>query len=1139
MPRILRGTRAGEWRRALNPSSDSLSQVAIELAKLFEPLGEALATPHPAAFFAQVGIPLTAAQSAALGGPLSTIVTRTEEMAALIPALVAALDADDFGTVAEQALAATAKVGDIIAALDALSSAAQGLAVPDAGELAERIFNYLLAQYVDSAHGLNDTLEFLGLLERQDFDVDSSDPAHPPFTISTYHLGAISEWLSDPAAKASSLYGWGPGFDGHLLFPRVEQLLAMIGAPVIYDPATTPQILNAVMFELEPASSGSPGLVIRFKADIPPGTQTVSLGEDATLEVTAEIQPPVDTEVTISTDGSVTFLPPSPASLSGAIGAKVTVRRDDPPEPLVLFGQAGGSRLEIGAVILAVAAELQDAGGSAHGAVDVSGTLNDGKVVIDASQGDGFVGKTLPATHFEADFSLLMGVSTKRGFYFGGSSALEVRVPMHISLGPVSIEALTFTAALADGHIPVSVGADIRALLGPVEAVVQNMGVTATLSFPPHNSGNLGPLQLDIGFKPPSGVGLRVNAGPISGGGFLSLDSVKGEYVGALELSFNGIFSLKAIGIINTKMPDGSKGFALLILVTAEFAPIQLGFAFTLNGVGGLLALNRSLDSEALRLGVRTGSVSSVLFPPDVIGNITQIVSDLKAFFPIVQGHFVVAPMGKLGWGTPTLISLELGIVLDIPSPQLTIIGVLRCILPRADAPILKLQVNFAGGIDFERGSIWFDASLFDSSLLTFTLTGDLALRVSWGDQKVLVVSVGGFHPAFHEVPSDLTGMRRLTIALLSGENPRLVAQTYFAVTSNTVQTGARVELYASACGFNIYGFLGYDVLVQVLPFHIVAQLAAGLALRRGTSVIAGIHVTAELSGPTPWHVHGHGSFSVLFFSVSIGFDATWGDPLFGALEELADVLSLVVDAVHDVRNWVAELPANVAQTVSLRLVEATDTVLLHPFGVLSVSQKVAPLELPIDRFGNRTPTGDTTFTMALIGSGATEPAREQFAVANFVSMTDSEKLARRSFEDMQSGLRFSAADGALSGASVGKDVTYEMSYLRHEHPQPGGRFDLFGALFDTFSRGGAVQRNKLSVFARKRGGNGPSAVEVDLGEFHVVSVTDLSPAKAGAVARTQAEAFAMRDALVRADPSLAGTLQVMAAHELFIADAA
>jgi hypothetical protein len=85
------------------------------------------------------------------------------------------------------------------------------------------------------------------------------------------------------------------------------------------------------------------------------------------------------------------------------------------------------------------------------------------------------------------------------------------------------------------------------------------MGVTATLSFPPGNAGNLGPAQLDIGFKPPNGVGLRVQAGPITGGGFLSFDDIKGEYIGALELSFKGVFTLKAIGIINTRCPTAAR----------------------------------------------------------------------------------------------------------------------------------------------------------------------------------------------------------------------------------------------------------------------------------------------------------------------------------------------------------------------------------------------------------------------------------------------------------------------------------------------------------------------------------------------------------------------------------------------------
>lgn len=1119
----------------MSTTQDSLGAIAVELGKLLQPLTQELQAGRVVPFFAQLGIPLTAGQAAALGGPLGTTAGAAADLVALTPQIITALEAEDWGTAITKGMQATVKVAQVISSLESLAGAAQGLALPHADQLASRIFDFLLARYLDRrGRGANQALELIGVLQRQDFNAGSVDPAHPPFTVYDYDLSAISAWLRDPAQKARTLYGWGPGFDGSLLFPLLARVLASVGGPAVYDGASTPKRLDVLAFEAVPTTSGAPGVELHLRTTVPTGTLTVPLGGAARLEVEAGFQPPAGTHLTVRTDGSVSFTPPTAASLSGQMAVRVIVRNEAPPDQIVVFGAGGGSRLEFREFVAQVAVRAAWSGGAAHGDLDLSGALNGGKVVVDVREGDGFLGKIMPGTHFEGDFSLLMGVSSERGFYFGGSSALEVRLPTHIELGPVSIEGLTLAAALDGGHIPLSVGADIRALLGPIEAVVQNIGVTATLSFPPQNHGNLGPLQLDIGFKPPTGVGLRVDAGPITGGGFLALDYAKGEYFGALELSFSGIISLKAVGIINTKMPDGSKGFALLILVTAEFTPVQLGFGFTLNGVGGLLGLNRSLDTEALRQGVRTGSVSSILFPPDVVGNIVQIISDLKSFFPIVQGHFVVAPMAKIGWGTPTLISLELGVILDIPAPQLVIIGVLRCILPEEDAPILRLQVAFAGGIDFERGLIWFDASLFDSNLLVFTLSGDMALRIGWGDQPIFVISVGGFHPAFHEVPPDLTGMRRLTIALLSGDNPRLTAQTYFAITSNTVQSGARVELYAGACGFNIYGFLGYDLLVQFSPFHFVADIYAGLALRAGDDVLFGIDVYCELSGPTPWHAQGDASFHILFITISIGFDVTWGDDAPALPQDTVEVLPLVAAAVGDGRNWRAEMPANAQQTVTLRQVQPPgDALLLHPFGVLSVSQKVAPLDFAIDRFGNKKAVGDTTFTLAWAG-GASSELREEFAVASFVTLSDSEKLSRRSFERMKAGLRFSAGDGAAAGARVEKEVDYELSYVHRRRgiTVRAGLVSLLRSLFDTMTAGSAAVRSPLSVATRRAGGNGPAKVEVDAGDFQVVKVSDLSPAAAGA--RTQAEAYALHDALVRADPSLAGTLQVVAAHELF-----
>src|SRR6266550_4176616 len=625
--------------------------------------------------------------------------------------------------------------------------------------------------------------------------------------------------------------------------------------------------------------------------------------------------------------------------------------------------------------------------------------------------------------------------------------------------------------------------------------------------------GKLGPLEFDLGLSPQTRIGVSIDTAAIKGSGVLIIDVAKGECIGALELSFQDLVTLKAIGILNTKMPDGSEGIAVLILVTAEFTPIQLGFGFTLIGVGGLLALDRALDSEALRIGVRTGAVSSILFPKDILANINKIISDLKAIFPITRGHFVIGPMGKLGWGTPALITLELGVILDIPQPQITILGVLRCILPSEDAAILQLQVNFAGGIDFDRGLLWFDASLFASRLLIYTLTGDMALRIGWGDQTIFVLSVGGFHPAFTEIPPDLRSMRRMSISLLSGDNPRLTTLTYFAVTSNSVQNGARVELYAAACGFNIYGFLGYDLLVQFNPFHFIADLYAGLALREGDDELFGISVHCELSGPTPFNANGEASFKILFVKIKIHFNVTWGDEGPAQIEQTINVMDLVRIAIKDDRNWTASLPANTHLVVTLKKIEQPpDRIVLHPLGILEVSQKVVPLRLDINKFGNKRPDGVTLFDLKF-GEGGTEEVREQFAMANFLKFSDSDKLAKKSFEKLPAGLRFATGDSSQYGENVKKEVNYELSYVHKKKGFTirGGLFALLAPVLSMLSAGGAAGKNTFSV-SKFNGATPPARIDTGDPEYHVVNVSDLTLSGPNTTAKSAAEAYQLHD---------------------------
>src|SRR6185369_10955456 len=177
---------------------------------------------------------------------------------------------------------------------------------------------------------------------------------------------------------------------------------------------------------------------------------------------------------------------------------------------------------------------------------------------------DGFLHKLIGDGEKKLDFSLTVEWSNRSGIKFTGGGGFEVATHPHLSLGPVTIDDILIRLlGKVDPQPAISLeaGANIRGTLGPLVVVVQNMGISVNLMF---DGGNAGPFDMQLGFKAPNGAGLSVDSGVIKGGGFLRLDSEKGEYIGALELEFEDLFSLKAIGIINTKMPDGSSGFSLL-----------------------------------------------------------------------------------------------------------------------------------------------------------------------------------------------------------------------------------------------------------------------------------------------------------------------------------------------------------------------------------------------------------------------------------------------------------------------------------------------------------------------------------------------------------------------------------------------
>ncbi|GGW37033.1 DUF6603 domain-containing protein [Arenibacter certesii] len=729
-------------------------------------------------------------------------------------------------------------------------------------------------------------------------------------------------------------------------------------------------------------------------------------------------------------------------------------------------------------------------------------------------------------------------------------NAINLRIPIHKSIGDiVGFETLNLRTGVEGNFdkMKLETSLDFWVKFGPVVTIsISRLGFNLNMLKRDDNGGVLG-YDMVPSIKPPNGAGIRINAEVIKGGGFLYFDDEKGEYFGSLELEFKNLFTLKAVGIINTIMPDGSKGFSMLIIITAEFSPVQLGFGFTLIAVGGLLGIDRTMEVEVLRAGIRTNAIKSVLFPEDVVGNITRIINDIRQIFPIKEDQFLVGLMGKFGWGSPTLLHIELGFIIEFPNPRVVILGVIKLALPTEDAALLKLQVNFLGVIDFQNKFIYFEAHLFESMLVGFPLTGSLAFAVAWSGQNIFAISVGGFHPDFRDYPTvpTLPGafrkMARIGLSLLEGGNPKLTIECYFAVTSNSVQFGAKLELLAKGpFSFNLYGMLAFDALFIFDPFSFIISLEATLAIRKGTSVLFGIHFKGRLSGPTPWHVEGEVSFSVLFFDVTIGFSATWGDPTPSVVSATEDLLSIVTRELEALPNWQALYSENQHQYVTLKSLEdgVDASLILHPFGELKFSQRSIPLNYNIEKYGTKKPKDEKRFQISEVKVGEDvnqiDLQKEFFAPGHFTQLTEKEKLNRKSYEELDSGFKLKDSNKLLTADPV-LDPTvmdYELNYTEDDEVKVNLRLPKTG--FNHMSRLAAVSKSEIAWNRSALNAiNKPKEVILNDNGYAIAKTSDMKEFEGQFRASTLAEINKAYEALISEDPELVSKLQIVESFEL------
>ena len=994
-----------------------------------------------------------------------------------LPALVEELDS---GSGSAGAIASLADAtGEIVRAIEALSSldAADleslpgNLANPAAwADLSAALPDLLLARWLaQAAPPLFALLRLTG--------VCMSEPAGRTQR-DRFRWELLGAALADPAAAAADTVGWRDGTFHHWWLQRELGLsLARLGLPVRIR-AQQPAVAEAIAGAPVEVVSGMQSDVVLFSGETPGGAlaevgllfacarngePTLYVGNLAYGELTEAI--PIGAawslEAAGSIDGTATMgvrIQPSGLELvdgGGSLGASIALE-GRPDEPWLLIGGNDGTRVELdhARLELGVEGDLDDPEAYALVRVD-EGAL---RFVLDLGEGDAFLRDVIGEPPvIEAGFELRWG--TRSGIAFSGGLGLAVTLVIERALGPLYVESLSLALAPADAGARLEATTVAALTVGPFETRVS--GVGAALELQSATDGDqLAGLDAKLAFVPPTEIGLELELEGASGEGYISIDPDTGRYAGAGAFNFVEV-GLAAVVVVDTQLPGDPDGWALFCSLSLTFSSIPLGFGFFLSGVGGLVAVNRTMDVEALAGGLSSGAVDAILFPEEPEESVELIVSQLDSWFPLAEGSLVFGVAGRITWGTPkTVVTADIGVVLTFPELDLAVMGNVSIELPEETDALLELHMDVIGTIDLSEGTVMVVAALHDSSLLkTLQLSGGMAMYASVGEHPYFLLSVGGYHPDFQppaELPAAVTELDRMRVELELSENAWFALEAYFAITSNTLQFGSEATLELSdkflGVTYTARGSVGFDVLLVFSPFSFTAGLHAGVAITAGSGdkELLAVDLSAQLEGPEPWHATGRASFD--FFGLNASIDIEIGGTARVEAPQTVDLLAEVEAALRDPSAWRGSTPTG-ADTGAVLLTgeeaPADGEIWVRPDAELEVVQTVAPLERQLDRYGIYAIDGDSLLTITAAGLGGEqadhEPVLDWFAPAQYDDYrTNAEKLAAPSYEEMTGGVRFGTESVSVSPDAHNRTVTpdYEVKILDEDktRDQPLGK---------------------------------------------------------------------------------------------------
>ena len=201
----------------------------------------------------------------------------------------------------------------------------------------------------------------------------------------------------------------------------------------------------------------------------------------------------------------------------------------------------------------------------------------------------------------------------------------------------------------------------------------------------------------------------------------------------------------------------------------------------------------------------------------------------------------------------------------------------------------------------------------------------------------------------------------------------------------------------------------------------------------------------------------------------------------------------------------------------------------MDPLGTLVFRQQVVPLNTArdIETFGGAPVAGARRFAITATFGPHTQtphPVRDHFPPSQFFEMTDDERLASPSFEEMDAGIEFGSDDVDFDAAQVAaaplafETFVVDDKFVPPASGEPAPRYALTVARLLEQARTGSAAMAPIRVagLARFRGARAPIAVVRERRWTIVTEAGETGGTPEAPLVRTWSEARAEADALNR-----------------------